>query len=75
MQDILIYGLPEDHFDTYSDRINAVTIADAEAAAKRIIDPDRVIWIVVADAAATETPLAELGWGPIRHMDAEGNLL
>ncbi len=75
MQDILIYGLPEDHFDTYSDRLNAVTIADAEAAAKRIIDPDRVIWVVVADAATTEGPLAELGWGPIRRMDAEGNPL
>ncbi|MDA0204828.1 MAG: pitrilysin family protein [Acidobacteria bacterium] len=75
MQDILIYGLPEDHFNTYSDRINAVTIAEAEAAAKRILDPDRVIWIVVGDAATTEGPLSELGWGPIRHMDAEGNLL
>ena len=75
MQDILIYGLPEDHFDTYSDRINAVTIAEAEAAAKRILDPDRVIWIVVGDAATTEGPLSELGWGPIRHMDADGNLL
>jgi zinc protease len=75
MQDILIYGLPEDHFDTYSSRIKAVTVAEAEAASKRILDPDRVVWIVVADAAATEKPLAELGWGPIRRMDAEGNLL
>jgi len=75
MQDILIYGLPEDHFETYSDRINAVTIAEAEAAAKRVLDPDRVIWIVVADAATTEGPLSELGWGPIRRMDVEGNLL
>jgi zinc protease len=75
MQDILIYGLPEDHFETYSDRINAVTIAEVEAAAKLILDPDRVIWIVVGDAATTEDPLSELGWGPIRRMDAEGNLL
>jgi zinc protease len=75
MQDILIYGLPENHFQTYSDRINSVTVADAEAAAKRVLDPDRVIWIVVADAAAAEGPLVELGWGPIRRMDADGNLL
>jgi zinc protease len=75
MQDILIYGLPENHFETYADRISAVTVADAQAAAKRILDADRVTWIVVADAASTEGPLAELGWGPIRRMDAEGNLL
>ena len=75
MQEIIAYGLPEDHFETYADRISALTLADITAAAQRVLDPDRVVWIVVGDAATTEGPLSELGWGPIRRIDAEGKPL
>ncbi len=75
MQEIIAYDLPEDHFETYADRISALTLADMHAAAQRVLDPDRVIWIVVGDAATTEGPLSELGWGPVRRIDAEGKPL
>lgn len=72
MQEIISYGLAEDHYETYADRINALTLADMSEAAKRVLDPDHIVWIVVGDAASTEGPLADLGWGDVRRIDPEG---
>ena len=72
---ILKHGLPEDYFETYADRVRAVSLDDVEAAAKQIVQPDSVVWVVVGDLAEIEAGVRELGFADIRRLSPEGTRL
>jgi zinc protease len=72
---ILKHGLPEDYFETYADHMRAVSLDDVEAAAKQIVQPDSVVWVVVGDLAEIEAGVRELGFADIRRLSPEGTLL
>lgn len=59
------YGLPDDTFDTYDARLQAVTVGDATAAARARIHPDRLAIVVVGDAATIAEPLRDAGLGTV----------
>jgi zinc protease len=56
-----IYGLPEDSLDTYRSRIRAVTAADVERLALRLLHPDRAAIVLVGPAEALTPQLNDLG--------------
>ena len=68
---IASYGLPDDYFDTLPARIEAVTAADAEKAARRVVRPDRLTWIIAGDRKAIEPKLKALGLD-LKVLDADG---
>ena len=41
LEDALVYGLPDDYFSNYVQRIQAVTAADVQRVARKYIQPDR----------------------------------
>ena len=45
-----LYGLPADYWDTYPAKINAVTAAQAQAAAAKYWDPAKLQIVAVGDA-------------------------
>jgi predicted Zn-dependent peptidase len=55
-----IYGLPDDAFEQFVPKVNAVTPAELAAAARARIHPDRLITVVVGDPKWRDD-LAELG--------------
>ena len=61
----VIYGLPDDYFDSYRARIREVTADSVLQAAKRHLDPDRMQAVVVGDASVVRRSLEELGFGPM----------
>ncbi len=69
---IVTFGLSEDYYATLADRIRAVELADVSEAAKQIIQPGNMVWIVVGDRAEIESGLRELGFGETRLIDADG---
>ena len=71
--DIVIFGLPDNYFATYPDKVRALTVGDLEAAAKELVHPDQLVWVVVGDRSKIEPPVRELGWGEIQILDADGN--
>jgi len=71
----VVYGLPDDYYDTYADNIQAVSAEAARAAAEKIMHPDRWTWVVVGDRKQIEEPLAALGWGRVHHMSPDGEPL
>ena len=75
LANLVIYGLPEDYFDAYRDRIRAVTAADVLAAAQRHLRPEELQLVVVGDPAAVRAPVEALQFGPLTVYDAEGNAL
>ena len=72
---ILKHGLPEDYFETYADRMRAVSLKDVETAAMQIVQPDSVVWVVVGDLAEIEAGVRELGFADIRRLSPEGTIL
>jgi zinc protease len=71
---LVIYGLPDDYFDQYRERVRAVTAADVLAAARAHLHPDRVQIVAVGDPETVRAPLEKLGVGPVAVYDTEGNL-
>ena len=72
---VALYGLPDDYFDSYVERVSAVTADDVKRVATRYLDPDRMAIVVVGDRAVVEKGLRELeGIGAsITLLDLEGN--
>ena len=71
----LVYGLPEDYIETYASRIRAVDLEAVGMAAKKVVEPDRMVWIVVGDLERIEDGVRELGFGEVRRLSPEGELL
>lgn len=72
---IVRYGLPDDYYETYPQKVRILTIEDVSAAAKKVIHPDNFVWVVVGDRSKIEAGIRELGLGEIRFIDSDGNLL
>ncbi len=48
---IKMFGLPENYLDIYRSQIQAVTIAEVQAVAKKCVRPDEAAIVIVGDAA------------------------
>lgn len=70
---LVVYGLPDDHYDRYRDSVRGVTRDAAAAAARVHMRPDEAQIVVVGDAAAIRGPLAELGLAEVEVVEADGS--
>jgi zinc protease len=70
---ILQYNLPEDYYNTFTQKALALTPETANAMAKRFIQPDHLIWVVVGDMSKVEGGIRSLNLGDVRKIDADGN--
>jgi zinc protease len=70
---IVRFDLPEDYFQTYPNKVRALTQEQLASAAKTIIHPDKLIWVVVGDRAKIESGIRELNMGELHLLDADGN--
>ena len=75
LSDIVTFGLDDRYFDTYGDRVRAQDSATVTAAARAVIHPDRLVWVVVGDRSKIEAGIRELKLGEIRFIDADGKPL
>jgi zinc protease len=69
---MVVYGLPADYFDTYRDRVRAVSAADVLRAARDFLHPEELQLVAVGDPATVREPLAAMNLGPLQAYDAEG---
>jgi zinc protease len=72
---ILQYKLPDNYYDTYTDKVLAMTPEQANTLAARSIAPGRLVWLVVGDLSKVEAGVRELNLGEVRKIDADGNLI
>lgn len=71
---LVIYGLPDDWYDSYRARIRAVTTADVLSAAQRYVHPDALQIVVVGDPTAISEPLEALAFGPVDVVGTDSPL-
>jgi zinc protease len=73
--DLVHYGLPDDYYETFAAKVRALKTSDVNDAAKTVVHPDNMIWVVVGDRAKIESGVKELNLGELRLMDADGKVL
>ena len=64
------YGFPADYWDTYPEKITAVTAADVQRVARKYVPVDNVQIVAVGDATQIRDVLAK--FGPLEEWDSEG---
>ncbi len=72
LQGIEQYHRPDDYVQTLKSRIEAQSDASVEAAAKEIIHPDQLTWVIVGDLKTIEAPIRALKLGVVQVLDADG---
>ena len=65
-----LYNLPADYWDTYPQKVSAITAADVENVAKKYIDMGHLQVVAVGDAAKAREVLSK--YGKVEVYDAEG---
>jgi len=61
MQANILYGRPDNYYETLADIYRAQTAARLDAAARAAINPRDIVWVVVGEAAKVQPQLAKLG--------------
>jgi predicted Zn-dependent peptidase len=68
------YGLKDDYWKTYSDRVQKLSLQDVQNVAKSIVQPNKLGWFMSADAEKTLPGLQQLGMEVIQ-IDADGKVV
>jgi zinc protease len=71
--DMELYDLPHDYFDRYRENIAAITKEEVERVARKYVDPDRAVIVIVGNAKQIREPLGDLGM-PIHEIDIDGKI-
>ena len=68
-----LYQLPDDYWDTYAQKVEALTADDVQRVARKYIDLDHLQIIAVGDASKTREVLAK--FGRVEVYDTDGKLV
>jgi len=71
LDDLFVYGLPDDFFNTYGVSIFSVTADDVRRAAHKYIDPEHLLIVLVGDRAVIEDGVKALDMGPVENLTIE----
>lgn len=69
LEEQLLYGLPDDYYATYVDKILAVTPAEVQAAAAKQMQTDSMAVVIVGDVKVIRPGLEALKLGPIKVVE------
>ena len=70
--DVYVNNLPDDYYETFLQKIDAVTVDDIQSVAKKYLHPDKARIIVAGNAGTTVPGLKKAGY-PVRFFDKYGN--
>lgn len=68
--DLELYGLPRDFYDTFNERVQAMTADDLLHAAQKYLHPDRIAIVVSGNSREVASKLQK--FGPVEVVDADG---
>jgi zinc protease len=75
LQNIPLYDLPRDYYDTYVDRIRGVSSEDCRRIAEQWLDVETMTVVIVGDAESVRPQLEQSGIGPLVFCDADGAVI
>lgn len=69
VEELRVFGLPDDYFDVYRSRVQEVTAEDALRAARNAVHPEKALVVVVGEAAAIAEALRPYGGVTVVQTD------
>jgi zinc protease len=69
---MVVFGYPDDYFDTYANKVKTLRTADITDVANTVLHADNLVWVVVGDRTKIEAGIRELNIGELRVIDADG---
>lgn len=70
--ELLRFGLAEDYWETYPKKVMALKTEDLAQAAKKVINPEQLTWVIVGDLQKIEKEIRGLNLGEVHLLDANG---
>jgi zinc protease len=70
--EIVTFGLDDRYYDTFGQKVRSQTIESLTAAAKDVVHPDQLVWVVVGDRSKIEPAVRELKLGDVRLINTDG---
>ena len=67
------FDRPDDYVSDLKQKYQGVSLDAIRAAARQVLHPGLLTWVVVGDRKVIEEDLRELGIGEIRFIDVDGN--
>jgi zinc protease len=67
--DLELQGKPYDYFQTRMDNLRAITREDVQRVARRVLQPDRLILLVVGNSEGFDASLEDLG--PVQKVELQ----
>lgn len=72
VMDLLQFGWPDDYYETMAGKIRALKTSDLDSAAKEVVHPNHLVWVIVGDRAKIEAGVREVGLGEVRFLNPDG---
>jgi zinc protease len=72
LQNIVLYGLPDDYYRTYLQNIDKVSLDDVNRVASKYLKMKNMVVLVVGDLASIRPGIEKLNLGPITVLDVDG---
>jgi zinc protease len=71
--ELVRFALPDDYWSDYAELVGGLDVAQVNAVARRLLQPDRLTWVVVGDLGAIESQVRALDLGEVTIVDVDGN--
>lgn len=68
----VVFDLPPNYYEEYVSQVRALKRNDMMQAAKTLIAPGQLTWVVVGDLEKIEKSVRDLKFGPVQVLDTEG---
>lgn len=65
----VIFGLPDDYYEDFVARVRALGPEELTEAARTLVAPRALTWVVVGDLDRIEDDVRALGWGPVEIIE------
>ena len=75
LSELVTYGMPLDYYDRYAQMVRGLSLGDVNAAAKNVVHPNQLVWVVVGDRSKIEAGIRELNLGEVQLLDPDGRPL
>jgi zinc protease len=72
--EIVKYQYPDNYYQNYSDNVKGLKLAKVQDAARKLIKPEDISWVVVGDRAQIEEKLRNLGFGELVIINSDGEV-
>jgi len=67
------YQRGAEYLKNYPQMLRALKLTDLHQAAKKVIKPQHLTWVIVGDRSKIEKGIRELNLGPVKFLDVKGN--